>query len=466
MRKVLPEENRKQLKEDDAAKRDQGTEKKHKSTGKSRGRRAAALVLLLAAVLLTVFVLIPSWKYYRAGRLVKEGSYEEAVTLYSSLHGFRDSEEKILEARYLEADDLRERGNYDQAIALYEELGSYKDSAAQITETMLAKAQSLVNRSRYQEALDLLDGMEDSAGAEEIRKAARYGRADALIRAGKPETAAAELLDLGDYEYSETKYRNTCYELARNALLTYDFTAAESWLEQAGQTKDAPQLLELVRNAADYVYTTPYLKVAGADDVGTSYLWLHSVLSPGSAAASLMMQEDFTLGELDGTFGGDPLDYSQKDWNGKLTWYYDYSGREDGTWMLGALSSDFKKLRTERVDADTHKKLAASPQTRNWKLVTVPQTADAVREGFRTRKKIELANKGNAAFYNMTDSARVNHVCSDTWCTKSGIYSVKDADTRRWYCADHYEEYTQDPAYDSAKDPNSGAEEKPGEGTD
>ena len=78
---------------------------------------------------------IPSNKYNEAIALKEAGRYEEAITAFEAMNGYKDSaeqiaacEEGIQEERYKAAEALYEAGKYEEAIAAFEAMEGYKDS--------------------------------------------------------------------------------------------------------------------------------------------------------------------------------------------------------------------------------------------------------------------------------------------------------------------------------------------------
>ena len=84
-----------------------------------------ALVLI---ALLVVFVLIPGLKYNHAKSLLANGNYELAYSEFEKLDGYADSENMLLECRYVQAIKYRDAGDYELANKIFESLGNYRDS--------------------------------------------------------------------------------------------------------------------------------------------------------------------------------------------------------------------------------------------------------------------------------------------------------------------------------------------------
>lgn len=78
---------------------------------------------------------IQEQKYLNAIKLLGEGKYEEALSIFVTLEGYKESEQKITECnnaiaeeKYSKAIALANEGKYKDAILLFDEVGDYKDT--------------------------------------------------------------------------------------------------------------------------------------------------------------------------------------------------------------------------------------------------------------------------------------------------------------------------------------------------
>ena len=115
-------------------------EKKKKDkmpTGRKSGKglKIAALLLIVAGLAaLGVAFGIPGVKYLKAGKLMKNGDFDQAIALYTELDGFLGSEKKIQECEYGKADALLQSGQYDRAYKAFAALDGLNDSAMKMAE--------------------------------------------------------------------------------------------------------------------------------------------------------------------------------------------------------------------------------------------------------------------------------------------------------------------------------------------
>ena len=107
--------------------------KKEKKPMSKKTRKAIMLtiisILSLAIIAIFVFLfVIPMVKYNHAQELLENGKYDLAYTAFAELDDYSDSQDKLIETRYLQAVDYRKAGEYDVANSIFESLGDYRDS--------------------------------------------------------------------------------------------------------------------------------------------------------------------------------------------------------------------------------------------------------------------------------------------------------------------------------------------------
>ena len=512
---------------------------------------ASCLVLAAAAFwYLVMFLFLPMRDYREAEELIQEKRYDEAASGFAALSrqydlgtrlaklgGFSDAAERVPQTQYAKAEYLREKGSYEDAVTAFEELGDYQDSENQVKNTRLLEADAWIGENSFDQAITLLEELGDYDGGDfgsagELLDKAYYTRAVKLEVIGKLEDAEAGFERTEDYQDAYEKLREVRYNMARNALLVYNFGTAKELFTRVGDYKDAKDLLAILDSAVDRVYRSPYTDITGKiTNKVVSYLWIHSVIVPGKLdeGISVKMQEDLSVGDLNPSlFGSASYDYTLEQVRDADTWYFTYYGSEtedeNGAVLLEAqFSGDYKDLTTKKVyqasrdeeeerDAQKAEEVAkvAEPENdaseealrqeeegdeaekdkdaedeignkgsqqketeaadekddhssvgetklpepepdgmRKWTSVGDEEKLNVIKEGFRRRLRVQLAEKGNMAFYNDTDDERLPHYCSVSNCLNKGEFVLSDADSRRYYCSEHQKEYEEDPAYDS-----------------
>ena len=101
-------------------------------------------IIVAAIIIFLLKVVIPSIRYNEAIALMNEGKYEEAMTVFGTLYGYKDSYKQesacrtiINDKAYDEAVTLMNEGKYKEALAAFDALDGYRDSAG--------KARTLLN---------------------------------------------------------------------------------------------------------------------------------------------------------------------------------------------------------------------------------------------------------------------------------------------------------------------------------
>ncbi len=532
-----------------------------------------AIVIILLALTglgyLTRYLFIPMHSYKAAEEKLRANQYDEAISEFTDitkrydlsgklarLGGFSDAQSRISMSRYEKGLYLREQESWEEAVQVFQELGDYKDSAEQVQNTELLQATSLIASQDYSGAIALLEALGDYDGgeygtAQELLDQAVYERSLALQNIGKLSDAEAGFSQTEAYKDSYEQLQKVRYNMARNALLTYDFDTAKELFAKVGDYEDAKEILEVLNAAVDRVYRCSYTDITGqkTDSIAV-YLWVHSVIVPGKLdeGVSVKMQESICIGEpTSAWFGAASYDYTLEQVRDADTWYFTYYGSDtadsSGALLLEAqFSEDYKTLKTRKVykatrdeeelrdaqDAEEEAKVAAAEddasdetleqseegdeeqtqqtvssknedsdeasdedseaddasgqskttkaknrdddlavvsldESRTWTTVTRQETIDAVKEGFRKRVRVLLAEKGNMAFYNDTDDKRLPHYCSVSNCLEKGTYVVSDESGRRYYCTEHEEQYKADPGYTEESSEETGSEENSAE---
>ena len=104
------------------------------------------VVVCIAFLIILTTVIIPNGKYNSALDLYNAGKYDEAITAFKALNGYKDSAEQITkcetaikDGKYNSALDLYNAGKYDEAITAFNALNGYKDSATQLEKCYIGK---------------------------------------------------------------------------------------------------------------------------------------------------------------------------------------------------------------------------------------------------------------------------------------------------------------------------------------
>ena len=205
--------------------------------------------------------------YYEARRLEAEGDYIsmlKAKRIYDTMPQVvdcADRSSKILETlqtAYKDAQSKMKEGNYEQALKLFTSLGSYEDSAdladkleKEIANQKLYKAaEDSLSKQDYADAIKKFDELGSYADAKQRKEAiqqARYEAAEKMMNDENFEGAIAEFQMLGSYKESKKSLNLAKQELTKqnaykNAEQLYekeDYKSAIQQFAELGEYKDA-----------------------------------------------------------------------------------------------------------------------------------------------------------------------------------------------------------------------------------
>lgn len=148
----------------------------------------AAIIAVIFVVVLVTYI-IPQQKYNSAVSLMKDGSYDEAVTAFTALGGFSDSEKEITEAKYLKANSIFDDENYDDAIIIYKEIGDYKDSLDKINEANYQKAATVMASGDFDSAITMFTAIAEYKDSKEQIEKCWYEKSMAAIKSADLKNA-------------------------------------------------------------------------------------------------------------------------------------------------------------------------------------------------------------------------------------------------------------------------------------
>lgn len=137
------------------------TEKKTQKNKKIIKSIAVILISVITGALLWNLWIIPSIiqpsrSYREAERLLEEGYYSEAATLFENLGNYKDSQKRVEEVVTCMKDEayeygiqLIQNGEYESAIEQFEALGNYRDAFLKIDEVNTLLYERKYNTAKY-----------------------------------------------------------------------------------------------------------------------------------------------------------------------------------------------------------------------------------------------------------------------------------------------------------------------------
>lgn len=185
-----------------------------------RARRFATVICVIAVLLAAGYFgykkyVVPEQIYKTAVSLMNSESYEEAISAFNALDGYKDSESQInacwtaiYDRDYAAAAALMENGQYEEAISAFKATYGYKDSVAQIEACRTAikdqqyeEAVSLKNSGKYEEAYTIFASL---SGYKDVDSVIKNDKNIAAVAEAAKYKVGATLL-LGTYEQDNNK---------------------------------------------------------------------------------------------------------------------------------------------------------------------------------------------------------------------------------------------------------------------
>jgi len=224
------------------------------------------IVASIAFLIVFATVIIPRQKkeekYDAAVELYNAGKYDDAISAFEALNGYKDSEvqiEKIKDEKYSAAIELYNAGKYDDAISAFEALNGHKDSEAQIEKIKDEKYSAAIEFyyvGKYDDAIsafEALNGYKDSeAQIEKCETAIRdkkYAAAIELYNTGKYEDAIEAFTALDGYKDSAAKVKEIYKQLFSN--VSVGSTVFFGSYEQDNNTSNGKENIEWLVLARD-----------------------------------------------------------------------------------------------------------------------------------------------------------------------------------------------------------------------
>lgn len=172
---------------------------------------------------------IANQKLYKAAEdSLSKQNYADAIKKFGELGSYADAKQRkeaIQQARYEAAEKMMNDENFEGAIAEFQMLGSYKESKKNLNlakqelekQNAYKNAEQLYEKEDYKSAIQQfaeLGEYKDAANRKKEIQAERYKAAEAMRESGDFEGAIAEFEMLGSYEDAKQRAEDTITELA------------------------------------------------------------------------------------------------------------------------------------------------------------------------------------------------------------------------------------------------------------
>ena len=231
----------------------------------------AALSAVIAAVAVFITVIKPNMDYNKAEQALQSGNYKDAIAMYTALGDYKDSTEKIKQAKhdnlYAEAKALMANNDYVTGIETLKEVAEEKEAKALMVDGVMA----LINKGDYVTAANLY---EENKLASEVsgsnKKAVEYARGIAFMKEKKYISAESSFKAAGDYKDAASKaadahesvYRDY-YSAGMSAMSGKKWDEAVRQFTNAGEYSDAKKMVNAAKlMKAEEQYQKGYLNTA------------------------------------------------------------------------------------------------------------------------------------------------------------------------------------------------------------
>ena len=164
--------------------------------------------------------------------------YQAAVDGFSRISTYKDSADKLTQARYALAGEKSAAGDHQAALELYTLLGSYKESESRVTAERYAAAAQKLQNGAWQEAEEAFIALGDYKDSADKVKEARYHLAQSAYESGDYSGAREQFTALEGYSDAAVMVQKCDYALAKQAA-------------EAGKTADAAAMFETIAGYED-----------------------------------------------------------------------------------------------------------------------------------------------------------------------------------------------------------------------
>lgn len=199
------------------------------------------------AVIVGVCILINqinlSSRYNDALALCENGEYDTAITEFTALSNYKDSDVKANHAKYLKAMSLFESKQYAEAGNIFESLGSYEDSKSMLLETQYSLAIEDAENGRYNDAATQFTALGAYSDSRERASLCLYAYAEQLYYNQEFDLAADIYEQLGNFADSSEKAITTKYTAADYYAKNGEYECACELYEELGSYADCSERL-------------------------------------------------------------------------------------------------------------------------------------------------------------------------------------------------------------------------------
>lgn len=227
--------------------------------------------------------------YTEAIRLMAAQKYDDALSVFTELGGYKDSTEllpqcqaAIWDGMLENAKELIGKGNYYEAITILEELGGHEDSTEQLKIAQYGYANSLLNDGKYKDAATIFESLGNFENSVELYNQSQYSYAVSLMNSKSYDDAIALFDELTNYAPAKEKSNECKYILAMDCINAFAYDDAKNYLNQILGYRDAAGYMSLLDNiVSDIYYNDEYRSM--------SFIWVVSRINTSNCSSELII---------------------------------------------------------------------------------------------------------------------------------------------------------------------------------
>ena len=291
--------------------------------------------------------------YNEAIGLMSAQKYDDAISIFTELGGYKASTEMIAQCQTAIRDNmlenakqLIEKGNYYDAIDVLEKLGEHGDSKEQLKIAQYGYANNLFNDGKYNDAATIFKDLGTYENSIEMFNQSQYAYALSLMNAQSYDAAIALFDELSNYAPAKEKSNECKYILAIHCIDTFDYDGAKGYLNQILGYKDADKYKVLLDNIVSDIYC----------DVG-DFVWIVSRIDTKTCSSDLVMYTGRGSVKADGNYS---IDFSTSvwyEWKVSGSKYYMTSTGEQGDfYYVVTLNNGSLTVQFHNSDGTTNEK--------------------------------------------------------------------------------------------------------------
>ena len=178
----------------------------------------AVIITVVALALVITKVIIPNTTYKNAVTMFNAQNYDGAISAFSTLNGYKDSDDYLHQSKYQKAVMLMDNGDFDNAISAFADLSDYADAASLQQEATYKKASMLFESEKWEEAISTYSTLGKYADAQQRVLECYYKQGESYREKGDFVKAASCFEHAEDFSDAHERIVDVIGELFVNKI--------------------------------------------------------------------------------------------------------------------------------------------------------------------------------------------------------------------------------------------------------